>query len=337
MKNLIKENNLELVRCALRQERTATKTRLGELTGISVVTIHSLLSTLMEQGEVTEDAVVRPQLGRPAASYRFNERSALALVISLYEPQVTNITYFDVIDLYGSCIWQFEKELGEITVDSFYPIIDEVKERYPQLKLIAFGVPGAVNRGKMVTSDYPGLRNVDLCAVLEEKYAVRVLVENDINAAVYGYCVSENCLKDQTVVGIYIPARYPPGAGICRNGEILKGSNGLAGEIKNLPVSIDGTLFTHGKTDSGKFTLFIIQVMMSVLNPDRIVLYQEPEYQDLSEKLRVRSEAMLGGQMEPLLASKSSMAQDFRTGMIHLALSEMLQRSGVRNAQKEGI
>ena len=85
MKNLIKEKNLQKLRKALRQEKTATKSRLAELTGISVVTIQSLLQILIENGEAKEDEIVQPQLGRPAVSYRFCECAELMLVIFLLE------------------------------------------------------------------------------------------------------------------------------------------------------------------------------------------------------------------------------------------------------------
>lgn len=324
MKNLIKERNLNLIRRVLRMERRATKARLGELTGISVVTIHSLLTELLETGEVLEDEAVQPQLGRPAASYRFNELASVALVIDLYEPRVSNTTYFDVIDLYGNCIWQCQKELGEVSSASFYPVIDEVKERYPQLALIAFGAPGAVDGGRMVTSDYPELLEVDLAAVMKERYQTEVLVENDINAAVYGYCVLSGCLEDQTVVGLYIPEKYPPGAGICRDGEIIRGRNGFAGEIKHLPAS-------PGKTDSAfetagpeEFVRFAVRIFMSVLNPDRIVLYYEPGDGEFVRRLQEESAALMEGRLEPKILCQNSMAEDFRKGMIQLALGELL-------------
>ena len=47
------------------------------------------------------------------------------------------------------------------------------------------------------------------------------------------------CNNCESIVGIYMPSKYPPGSSICLNGKILKGKNNLAGEIKYLPCDID--------------------------------------------------------------------------------------------------
>ena len=44
--------------------------------------------------------------------------------------------------------------------------------------------------------------------------------------AILGYCTLHN-INDG--IGIYMSSKYPPGAGICINGKVQKGKNGLAG------------------------------------------------------------------------------------------------------------
>lgn len=45
--NLIKDENLKVLRRVLRKERETTKLQLAEKTGLSVVTIRSLIKTLL--------------------------------------------------------------------------------------------------------------------------------------------------------------------------------------------------------------------------------------------------------------------------------------------------
>ena len=45
--NLIKDENLKVLRHVLRKEREAAKPQLAEKTGLSIVTIQSLIKTLL--------------------------------------------------------------------------------------------------------------------------------------------------------------------------------------------------------------------------------------------------------------------------------------------------
>ena len=67
----LRRKNLELLRGALKKLRQASKPRLAEETGLSVVTVNALMQTLMEKKEaepVTEAVSIG---GRPAQQYRF--------------------------------------------------------------------------------------------------------------------------------------------------------------------------------------------------------------------------------------------------------------------------
>ena len=77
MENLIKEKNLRILRDILRKEKVAAKAKLSKLTGISVVTIQSLLDTLITNGEVFEDEIVKLSIGRPALTYRDRKSTRL--------------------------------------------------------------------------------------------------------------------------------------------------------------------------------------------------------------------------------------------------------------------
>lgn len=331
MKNLIKENNLNKLRRALRKERTATKSRLAELTGISVVTIQSLLQTLMENGEVREDEIVQPQLGRPAVSYRFCECAKLMLVISMLEKNKKDTAVFSVINLYGEVIWEFEKTYLLVEKESFDKEIGLVFEKYPgraaktPISVIAIGLPGIEHKGRILFSDYEKLRGTDLVGYLEEKYQVPVILENDINAAVYGYASANGYTKD-AVAGIYMPSKYPPGAGICMDGKVIKGKSGLAGEIANLPLGIDWKNFDYEKEAVNNFLIQTIRIITCLYDPVVIVIYDErKEREEIPGKVAKLMKTETERLMLPQFVTKESMKDDFRNGMIRLALSKALE------------
>ena len=76
--NTIKEIHLNQVISALKELKFATKPQLAEHTGLSVVTINSLMKTLLDQQEVMEEKETLTQGGRPAAIYSLNKNHKMA-------------------------------------------------------------------------------------------------------------------------------------------------------------------------------------------------------------------------------------------------------------------
>ncbi|MDE7132715.1 MAG: ROK family protein [Lachnospiraceae bacterium] len=357
--NLIKDENLKVLRRVLRKEREATKPQLAEKTGLSVVTIQSLIKTLVENGEVLEGEMVQPRLGRPAITYRFHERARLALIIFMYEKNGNDTAVCEVCDLYGISIERMEKKLKDISEESYDDMIEEMLGKYPEIMIIALGLPVVERDGMIFASDYPRLLNVNLADYLTEKFHRRVLIENDVNAAVFGYAmqedkkranqqntdrervekermVQEHADEELTeservnnghtgcIAGIYMPSKYPPGAGICLDGKVQRGRNGLAGEIRLLPSSIDWEHFTYEKESVEEYLLQTMKAFFCFYNPDKLVLYSEIVDESLFGKLEQMCENRIEKLLIPEMEIKKDLKEDFEAGMIQIALREIL-------------
>jgi len=322
--NPIKEENLKILKRIMRQERSATKSRLAELSGLSVVTVQSLTSTLLASGEIEEDSIVQPQLGRPAVSYRFNQRAKFALVIYMYEKNTKDTAAFLVCDLYGACLERREESFVKISLDCFNTVIESLIAGYPNIKIIAFGMPVEEIGGRIVVSDYESLLNINFASIIQDRFDVDVFLENDINAATYGYCKRNLLMENTSAAGIYMPAKYPPGAGICQNGEIKKGRNGLAGEIKYLPFDINWETFTYDPEAIEDFLIKAVKVFMCIYNPDRIVLFCTQINENFTAKLKNSCLSDIEGIMLPDIEVKTDLREDFEEGMISLALNKIL-------------
>lgn len=322
--NLIKDENLKLLRDVLRKEKEATKSQLAEKTGLSVVTIQSLMKTLLTQGEAVEGEVVQPKLGRPAATYRFNEKVRLALVIYMYEKDRIDTVVYQICDLYGNCIEKMEESLPEVTKDSYDAVIETMITKYPSICIIALGLPAVAWDGVILASDYPKLLEVNLGGYLQEKFERQVLIENDINAAVFGYAALTEENQIGCTAGIYMPTKYPPGAGICLDGKVQSGRNGLIGEIKMLLPRIDWENFSYEKEVVEDFLLQAMRALFCCYNPDRLVLYSEIIDEDLLRKLEENCKDSIERMLIPEIEIKKGLKEDFAAGMIQLALREIL-------------
>lgn len=321
--NLIKDENLRLLRQVLREEKEATKSQLAKKTGLSVVTIQSLMQTLLAAGEAEEGELIQPKLGRPAAAYRFRERARLALVIYMYEKDKIDTAVYQVYDLYGNCIEQQEESMQKVTDTSYDAMIGRMLGKYPAIGVIAMGLPVVTGEGVILASDYPELLHLDLASCLEKKFQRKIFMENDINAAVLGYAASHDEGMEGCTAGIYMPTKYPPGAGICLDGKVQKGRNGMIGEIKFLHPDVDWNAFSYEKEAVEEYMLLAIRNICCLYNPDRLVVYSEVLDNTFLEKVTNTYTEPMERLLLPQIQIKSQLKEDFAAGMRQLVLQEI--------------
>lgn len=318
--NLIKKINLDKIRKALKAVDTATKPQLAELSGLSVVTVNSLINTLLDSGEVLTDTILASEAGRPAASFRYNGGFRMALVIYMHEYRGQDTAFYCVIDLMGAVLARFQHRLDDIWLGSFDFHIQKLLEEFPQIKTICFGIPGDEINQRLIISDYERLQGQSLSGYMEERFHLPVFVENDINAAVAGYCHQNAVRDDQCIVGVYFPDKYPPGAGIYLNGGLYKGRNGLAGEIKYLPLGIQWEAFDYNPTELQEIMIKSIQAFCCMYNPHRVVLYGENIDPVIRENLEERCLSTAEKLMLPEIVISTDLNSDFEAGIKQLAL-----------------
>ncbi|AZK47543.1 ROK family protein [Paenibacillus lentus] len=320
--NLMKEINLNNVRHVMRRVETATKPQLASLTKLSVVTVNSLVKELLELGELIEDDPVPSNGGRPAQTYRYNFDFSLALVLYLKEEQGQELVSASIVNLEDHIVSKEEYIMPVFERQRFYEIIEHFLALYPSIKVIGIGIPGQAVNGEIMVSSHQELKGSRIIEEIESRFGLPVMVENDVNAAISGYCMRQNSDLEQCVIGIYFPMRYPPGMGIYLDGKIVKGKNGMSGEIKFLPHAPDWQR-EMSKSAFVDAACQIAQTVNAVLAPDKIVIYQEKVEVD------VWNEAWKSYQLRhpmpsyPELVLQQTFQQDFEAGMRWLTLKSL--------------
>jgi glucokinase len=105
----------------------------------------------------------------------------------------------------------------------------------------SLGVPGVVSRkGGIVESspNLPGWKKVPLLALLREKFSLPLILENDANAAVFGEYWAGAGRGKRTIVLLTLGTGV--GGGIIIDGRLVRGADGMAGEIGHLTVEPEG-------------------------------------------------------------------------------------------------
>lgn len=315
---VIREVNINLVRRELKEQGQATKRQIAENTGLSLVTVGTVLQHLVEQQEVREGGQISSSGGRPAQQYIYNDEHSLALILFPYEEGGGVLIRSTVVTLSGRLLHDDSIPVTRIDLSSFETLIDEALVRYSAIQAIGFGLPGAEIDGKMVVSDYVALLDISVTEHFRKRYGKPVVLENDVNAAVIGYCnrLQENA--ESSVVYMYFPDRFGPGAGIFINGRLHKGKRGFAGEVANIPLGIpwgDPSLITSFERITEAIAQLTIAVS-SVLNPDLVVLYGSFLTEQHLRSVAEQCSMALPGSTVPEIRLTADFEADYLQGMI---------------------
>lgn len=216
---------------------------LVETLGCARSTVNDRLESLIEHGLVVPLTDESSGPGRPSRRYEFNGRAGVILVghfgISGSRVAVTDLTGRIIEEASVSYSFSDSPSLViEQLSRTFDDLLDNVDVKHSPLYGIGIGVPSLVDlplADKFVDlraewNDYPFSDN------LASRYDTPVLVENDVNLLAIGeYRASWPdvnaflCVKVGTGVG----------AGIVINGELFRGTQGLAGQIGHVRVTDD--------------------------------------------------------------------------------------------------
>ncbi len=112
----------------------------------------------------------------------------------------------------------------------------------PTITALGIAVPGPIDisRGMILEPPNLSLRNAPVAAMLEKELKFPVILENDVNAGLWGEYVA-GCAKGKThVIGLFPGTGI--GGGIIVNGALYRGKMGSAGEVGHMIIQRDGPL-----------------------------------------------------------------------------------------------
>lgn len=103
-----------------------------------------------------------------------------------------------------------------------------------ELRCLGIGAPGAIDPAKGVVVEAPNLRwdNVPLAALLEDRLELPVVVDNDVNVAVYGEDRLGAGEGSDFMLGVWCGTGV--GGGLILDGKLYYGAKGTAGEIGHM-------------------------------------------------------------------------------------------------------
>jgi len=318
----VKDKNSTTVLLALKKRESSTARVIAQDTSLSSVTVNGILKELMGKGWVKEGEMSPSRGGRPSRIYEYNRLHRLGLLVITREIKGIDTLCLRVIDMYGAVIQSINHGNSVITASFIEQCIEEMISGHPQIAAIAMGIPGIEQKGTIVAMDYKELVGFPVVERLYERFTLPVIVENDVNASVMGILEEDDF--DKTLLYIYFPQKYPPGAGICVNGRLLKGGRHFAGEVGWLPLNISwGQELWERECDLTKAAAEVIQSLTAVLDPDRIVLYGELIDRDRLQNIEKEVGEAFSDRTSPLMELSDNFNADFESGLSSLLIGTM--------------
>jgi predicted NBD/HSP70 family sugar kinase len=220
-----------------------TRPELARLTGISRSAVAMRVDTLSEAGLVVEDGSAESTGGRRATYLRFAKDSGVVLVADL---DIT-VARLAVTDLAGGVVaartLDQSMTIGprrylDWMVEALEALLAEAGRTAAEVRGVGVGLPGPVEHatGRAIAPpSMPGWDDFPVSDDLQERFAVPVVVDNDVNLMAWGEYTALWRHEVSNFLFIKV-AEAGVGCGIVAAGRIHHGAQGSAGAIGHIRV-----------------------------------------------------------------------------------------------------
>lgn len=245
----------------LRAQKPMSRADLAKETGLAKATLSLLASMLIESGVVQEgEPVVSTTYGRPSTPLEIRGGSIAGIGLQINTDGYGCLA----LDLNGDTLgreWVSEDMTGTDPYEIFakldamtFPLESRLKRRGCKVVGAGFALPGIVTDDMwLLVARNLGWENVNLTRFNVVR-RLDVVAGNEAKMAaiaqIPGYATERAPflnVVDRTDSFIYLSTDIGIGGAVVRDGEVVMGSHGFAGEIGHLSVAMDGPLCSCGR------------------------------------------------------------------------------------------
>ncbi|MFT4413946.1 ROK family transcriptional regulator [Fredinandcohnia humi] len=247
--HVVKQENKSLVLKTIRELSPISRADIANQTGLNKGTVSSLVSELLDEHLIYESGPGESSGGRRPVMLLFNQVAGFSIGIDLGVNYLLGVLTDLQGKIYEEKIVKFSHLSYEQIQQKLFDTIDDLLSKTPKSPYgiigIGIGVPGTVNNsGKILLAPNLNWRNIDLKSILQEKYKLPIIIENEANAGAYGE-KKFGAGKDFTNL-VYVSVGIGIGVGLILNNELYKGNNGFSGELGHMTIEINGAKCSCG-------------------------------------------------------------------------------------------
>jgi predicted NBD/HSP70 family sugar kinase len=240
--------NESIILKTIRRVGPISRADIAKITGQTPSTLTNIAGKLLEDGIILEHMVGESSGGRKPVLLRVNPDAANIIIINIR----THSVCCHIADAAGNMAvpkrdYWFNKNREEVLAYVLQAIDDALKLTTSPVPAIAIIVRGPVKTKEGISIYAPniGWRNVPLKFIVEERFGIPVLVENDVRILTMGMYYYTLAVQSQNMVLLKVGQGI--GAGIIINGELYKGDNETAGEIGHTSLDMNGPICSCGR------------------------------------------------------------------------------------------
>lgn len=259
MKEMQETNRTTVLRVLFAHDSPMTRGEIVQKTGLSAPTITRIVKELLREKIVIEVGKVELMQGRNRELLQIDYDHIDVLGFEVNESFVHGV----VCDLRGAVKMSFSEPVQDkkpqAIAESIKVILDQIRQNEAKTaNIIGIGlsISGIVapTEQKVIHSGTMGWENIHVNDLFPPLGDMRIIVENDANAALLGEVWVANIQDDEDVVYIVI-SEGAIGASLLVDGQLVRGSTMVAGEISHFPVEPNGKPCMCG--NSGCFETYV--------------------------------------------------------------------------------
>lgn len=326
----MKQVNEALVREALSARGRATKAQLGVDTGLSLPTVSQAIAALSRRGEIRPAGMSPSSGGRKATEYELDESAGTVYAIAMDRDRLD----WAMANALGTIVSTGGRLVRSDPVTEAIELVGAMGRdaviRSSERVVLALGVPGAVQDGRVITGYFEEQWcDTDIAEYFSKRTGMPVVVENDINASALGYerRLGSMGQSPHSLVYVYV-AGSCTGSGIVVGGQVVRGAAHFAGELDYLTVPGGETLreALTGASDDGRIVGAVASALAAVncvVNPALFVVGGPGFRFDLADEVEAEFKARVPVSVRPRLVFERDATPHYLNGLCGLALDRM--------------
>ena len=235
----VRDINRRVVLNLIRTRQPISRADLARMCGLQRSTISLIVEQLIEERWVIEGPTGRLPRGRRPTFLRLNNDRAI-IGVDIRPSQIT-VALSDVSGKFTSQETMATPQDPDVAIKELIEAIRRASggAREKKIEGVGISLPGRFNEttGRLVFAPNLKWPELDIRGAIEAATGLEVEQENAANACVLA-AVWFDHIKDEDLVVVTVSEGI--GAGVLANGKLMRGLNGMAGELGHVPLDVNG-------------------------------------------------------------------------------------------------
>lgn len=270
----IRKKNKKTIYKTMLDGRHYTKQQISTLTGLSIATCNTLLNDMKSNKELDVDKEKELRgVGRGSTLFAISSEHEYYILINIHVSKGKRIADFYLVNAIGTIVEEKQNTYDSFDLDDMIFAVNIMNAKYGNVKQIVISVPGVIDEDEVKFCDIEELEGVKIASHFTGATVCMISVINDMHGIVYGYQAERKDEKSVVTLAGFT-SHLLPGTVTMHKGQVISGSNGIAGLVGFMPFDVD-VAEIPGMMAEGKCFDIIAKIIGSIiafLNPNEIVL-----------------------------------------------------------------